>query len=162
NLTMSMSRSNGVTSSYGYDPLGRITSITHAHGATALNTQTYGYDAAGNRNRQTTDIAQPLITQAASSTVDTENHLLSRGAVTYAYDLNGNRTSETSPSGSTTYAWDSRNRLQSIGLPGGTTITFRHDFAGNMISQASAGVTTNYLLDDLTNVVVRSDSTGQQ
>lgn len=62
-----MNRSNGVSSTYNYDPVGRVLSLTHANGATVLNTQTYTYDDIGNRTSYTTDIAQPLITQPVAN-----------------------------------------------------------------------------------------------
>ena len=69
------------------------------------------------------------------------------------------------PSGTTTYGWDSRNRLGSITTPEGQTTTFAYDFAGNLIRQEDSGPTLNlsknYVLDDLTNVAFQwnSDST---
>jgi len=161
NLPLTMARSNGVNTTYGFDILGRVTSIGHVRGATSLNAQSYVYDSVGNRRGQTTNIAQPLITPSATSTVDNENRLLQGGNISYAYDGSGNRTSESSPAGTASYVWDSRNRLQSITLPG-QTITFRYDFAGNMTSQTSGGVTTTYLVDDLTNVVLQGDTAGKQ
>lgn len=157
-----MTRSNGVNSAYGYDAVGRVLSIVHSKGSTALNSQSYGYDAAGNRNRQSTDIAQPLITQAAVSQVDVENHLLQRGSTTYTYDANGNRLTETGPSGITSYSWDSRNRLASLTEPGGKLTTFQYDSGLNLMSRTTNGLMTAYVLDDLTNVALQSDTSGLQ
>ena len=162
NLPLTMSRSNGVNTTYGFDNVGRVTMIGHARGTTSLNAQSYVYDSVGNRRGQTTNIAQPLITPSAASTVDNENRLLQRGNISYAYDANGNRTAESGPAGTTSYVWDSRNRLQSITPPSGLQIAFRYDFDGNMIGQSSNGVATTYLIDDLTNVVMQNDSTGTQ
>jgi RHS repeat-associated protein len=159
-------RSNGVSSSYSYDSLGRLLSIAHSRGAAVLNSQTYTYDAVGNRTSYGTNIAQSLITQPFTATYDNENRLLTRGSITYAYDENGNRISESGPGGATTYTWDSRNRLQSMTLPGGQSATFRYDFAGNMIenqlANAGANSTERFVLDNLTNVISMSDTGGQQ
>lgn len=158
-------RSNGVSSTYIYDPLGRVLSLTHAAGATMLNRQTYTYDAKGQRSEHRSDITAPLKTTAAVSEFDTANRLLRRGDFTYAYDDNGNRTSETGPDGSTTYSWDARNRLQSVMSPDGVSTTFTYDFQDNLISRKTTSpgvnVTENFLLDDLTNVV-RQDGPGGQ
>src|SRR5262249_36498771 len=45
NLVKSSARPNGVNSAYGYDPLGRIQSLTHSSSGGVLNTQSYSYDA---------------------------------------------------------------------------------------------------------------------
>lgn len=166
NQLLGVTRSNGVSSTYSYDSLGRLLSIAHSRGATVLNSQTYSYDAVGNRTNYSTNIAQPLITQPFTATYDNENRLLQRGSITYAYDANGNRISESGAGGATTYTWDSRNRLQSLTLPGGQMVTFRYDFAGNMIEKQTAGSgissAERLVLDNLTNVVFQSDSSGQQ
>lgn len=159
-------RSNGVSSSYTYDSVGRVLSIVHSRGMAVLNSQTYTYDAVGNRASYSTNNAQPLITQPFEAKYDNENRLLTRGSITYTYDENGNRVSESGPGGATTYIWDSRNRLQAMTLPGGQRVTFRYDFAGNMIEKQTAGAGVSsaerYVLDNLTNVGFQSDSAGQQ
>jgi RHS repeat-associated protein len=62
--------------------------------------------------------------------------------------------------------WDVRNRLQSITLPNAKTLSFKYDFAGNLISRTvttpTSTFTQNFLLDDLTNVVHESDSNNNQ
>jgi RHS repeat-associated protein len=165
NQLLEQLRSNDVATNYTHDALGRVLSLAHAKGATVLNSQAYTYDAVGNRSQYTTEIAQPLITQPFSSQHDEENRLLQRGAITYTYDENGNRTSETSPAGSITYIWDSRNRLASLVTPDGQTTTFHYDFASNLLAKETTGLggsSESYVLDNLTNVVYQSDSNNQQ
>jgi RHS repeat-associated protein len=166
NRPVSLARSNGIRSNYTYDALSRVLSLTHANGPTVLNSQSYTYDALGNRKNYATNIAQPLITQAVTNQYDAANRLLQSGATTYTYDNNGNRISEVSPAGTTTYRWDARNRLQAIVTPNGQTTTFLYDFVGNLISQQTVSpgmnVTQSFLLDDLTNVVYQTDSAGNQ
>src|SRR5205085_5301472 len=127
---------NGVTSTYVYDPLQRVLSITHANGAASLSHQVYTYDPAGNRITQLSDALQPLTTQAAVSTFNLNNSLVSRAAITYLYDANVNRLQETGPAGTTSYMWDGRNRLQSITDPAGRLTRFRYDFGRNLIEIA--------------------------
>lgn len=160
-----LTRSNGVASSYDYDPVGRVLSLIHAKGSTVLNSQTYQYDEVGNRRNYETNIAQPLITQPVTGgNYDNDNKLLSNSDKTFTYDDNGNLKTETGPEGTTIYTWDSRNRLKSLALPNGQTITFLYDFAGNMIRQqrSGGGPTTSqeFVLDDLTNVAYQKNSNG--
>ncbi len=164
NLLLSQIRSNGVTSTYAYDALGQVLSLKHTKGATVLNAQTYSYDEVGSRNSYDTDIAQALTTPAVTAEYDAENRLLRRGAFTYTYDENGNRTSQTGPAGTTTYTWDARNRLRSMTTPTGQTATFHYDFAWNLLAKDTSGPgggTETYVLDNLTNVVSQSTINGQ-
>lgn len=166
NRPVSLARSNGIRSSYTYDALSRVLSLTHSSGSTVLNSQSYTYNALGNRNSYATNIAQPLVTQAVTNQYDAANRLLQSGTTTYSYDNNGNRLSEVSPAGTTTYRWDARNRLQTVVTPNGQTTNFLYDFLGNLISQqttaAGINLTQKFLLDDLANVVYQADSAGNQ
>ena len=162
-----MNRSNGVSSTYDYDPIGRVLSLTHANGATVLNAQTYTYDAVGNRTSYTTDIAQLLITQpVTNSQYDNDNKLLSNSDKTFTYDDNGNLTAETGVEGTTAYIWDARNRLASISTPDGQIISFLYDYAGNLIqkivSGTSASSSQEFVLDELTNIAYQKNSDGSQ
>lgn len=161
-----MARSNGVNTDYTFDPAGRLLSMVHANGGTIIDSLTYAYDAVGNRINQTTNLAQPLITQPMTSAYDQNNRLLNRNGTTYTYDANGNRLTETDATGTTTYTWDSRNRLTRLTTPVGTT-DFRYDFAGNLIKQSTTNAllqteTQDYLLDAFTNVAYETRSDGSQ
>jgi RHS repeat-associated protein len=58
---------------------------------------------------------------------------------TYSYDPLGNRLSEASDAGTTTYAYDAADRLTSVTPPGQSAITYSFDANGN---QTAAGATT--------------------
>jgi RHS repeat-associated protein len=138
-----MGRGNGVTTSYSFDPAGRLKAIAHG----SVGTDLFDYDAAGQRVKRTTPFAQALTTTASTTTVDDANRILTRDSVTYTHDDNGNRTGD----GTNTYVWDSRNRLTSMTTPSGT-FTFTYDPAGNLIRQTSPAGTQEFVLDDLTNI----------
>src|SRR5207247_9470407 len=72
-------------------------------------TESYSYDAVGNR---LSSLNVPSYTYNAS------NELTAQTGVTDAYDNNGNTTSKTDSTGTTTYSWDFENRLTSVTLPG--------------------------------------------
>jgi RHS repeat-associated protein len=161
NRLVSLTRSNGLSSQYVYDTVGRLLSVTHAGGQSIQVPLTYAYDAANNRSLFSTNGVLP---QASNNSFDTAHRLTLNGTTSYTYDDTGNVISTTDTTGVTTYAWDSRNRLQSISAPSGQKATYLYDFAGNLISEADSGptqnLTQNFVLDDETNVAYVSRSNG--
>jgi RHS repeat-associated protein len=159
-----ISRSNGVSSSYTYDPLGRILSVADAGQGGAIDSLSYVYDANGNRSSNSVNYGNPLATPAVANTFNAGNRMQTSGEASFAYDTNGNRISSTDSTGVTEYVWDARNRLQSIKLPNGQVSTLTYDFAGALITQTASGptdnLTQNYILDDLNNVALISNSNG--
>ncbi len=164
NLPTAASRTNGVATTRSYDPLGRVLAIIHAVGPTAINTQTYSYDQAGNLNAASNDISQPLSTQTAASTADQANELLTNAQTTYTYDANGNRLTETSATGTLTYQWDSRNRLSSITDSSGNITAMHYDFSRNLLeldhTTGNSTTSKKFVVDSVTNVVALTDPSG--
>ncbi len=92
---------------YGYDALGRRTVITDANGEIT----TFTYDPLG----------RPLrINYTADGT-----------SVAFAYDLAGRRTAMTDTLGLTRDSYDPLSWLAQVIQPGGETITYTYDLAGN-------------------------------
>ncbi|HVO64568.1 MAG TPA: RHS repeat-associated core domain-containing protein [Terriglobales bacterium] len=76
------------------------------------------------------------------------------------YDLNGNTTSKTDSTGTTTYSWDYENRLSSVTLPGsGGTVTLKYDPFGRRIYKSSSSATSIYAYDGF-NLTEEVNSTG--
>ncbi len=69
---------------------------------------------------------------------------LNPATVSYSYDNNGNTLTRIDGSGTTSYAYDSRNRLSDLNA--GQT-TYLYDASGIRMSETSSGLTTNYLVD---------------
>ena len=66
-----------------------------------------------------------------------------------ALDANGNTTTKTDSTGTTTYAWDFENRLTSVILPAsGGTVAFKYDPFGRRIYKSSTSATSIYAYDD--------------
>nr|WP_320050522.1 RHS repeat-associated core domain-containing protein [uncultured Desulfuromonas sp.] len=130
--------SKGITS-YTYDPTDQLTVADHPS-ATALSDELYSYDAVGNR-LSSTDISG-LISYNAN------NELIGHTTVQYQYDANGNTTEKTANGQTTTYDYNSRNRLSRVHLPDGRLVSYRYDPFGRRISKTVAGVTTCYTYSD--------------
>jgi RHS repeat-associated protein len=80
--------------------------------------------------------------------------------VTFTYDNNGNTLTKVNSSGTTQYAWDFENRLNSVVLPGtGGIVTFKYDPFGRRVQKSSSAATTNYLYDG-SNSVEEVDQSG--
>jgi RHS repeat-associated protein len=80
---------------------------------------------------------------------NTSNELTSTPSATYTYDNNGNTATKVDSSGTTTYNWDSENRLESVVLPAsGGTVTFRYDPFGRRVQKSGPAGTTDYLYED--------------
>ncbi len=136
-----------VTSNYSYDNLYQLTQVTQG----SSTTESYSYDAVGNR------LSSLGVSPYA---YNSSNELTSTPSATYTYDHNGNTTTKTDSSGTTTYNWDTENRLTSVVLPGsGGTVSFKYDPFGRRIQKSSASGTVNYVYDGF-NLLEDADSSG--
>jgi YD repeat-containing protein len=65
-----------------------------------------------------------------------------------ALDANGNTTTNTDSTGTTTYAWDYDNKLTSVTLPGsGGTVAYAYDPFGRRIYKSSSAGTSIFTYD---------------
>jgi RHS repeat-associated protein len=108
--------------SFGYDELGRLTSIV-----TPANSWTIGYDANGNRTS-----VKLNATTRTYTTASTSNRLTSVANPTrsFGYDTAGNTLSDTGLAYTTTYRLD--NRLGTLTRSGLTT-TYQYDAGGQRV-----------------------------
>jgi RHS repeat-associated protein len=139
------------TTTYGYDAVGRLTSVALPGGRTI----TYGYDAAGNR----TVVSDNAVTTAY--TVNSLNEYLTVGSTSQAFDLDGNLIAATGPAGDRSYAYDAEGRLLRVTTPQGTW-TYEYDALGHRVASTHDGVRTQFLVDPfgLGDVVGEYDGAG--
>jgi RHS repeat-associated protein len=148
---MQMQDQTGFTVNYAYDTAGRLSSMTDSSGNLIVR---YTYDAVGRLARK--DLGNGTFTvysyDAAGEVLSIVNHAPD-GSVnsqySYTYDVLGNPITETGPSGTTRYTYDADGQLTSASLPGGRTITYQYDAAGNRTAVTDNGVTTLYTANDL-------------
>lgn len=123
------STSGALVTTTSYDPTGNRSTLVDPLGQTT----SYGYDPQGR-----------LISIDYSS-ADTPD-------VDYEYDANGDRTSMTDGTGTTTYTLDEADRATLVTTPGATTVGYRYDLDGNR---------TKLIYPDATSVTYGFDKAGR-
>lgn len=140
-----------ITTSYGYDFDGNLTSQTDGEG----NLTTHAYDQF---DRLSHDIAPK---SAASGTTTT----------TYGYDEDSNRTSVQRPIGLWQYKYDAVDQLHQVVDPLGDTTSYGHDPAGNLsdvttprgtASSTPGDYKTSYTYDGADHRLTQTDPLGNQ
>jgi RHS repeat-associated protein len=121
---------------YSYDAASQLISVS----GPGLS-ETYAYDAAGNRTRR----------GAITYTYDAADQLTSSSdGATYTYDANGNLRAKTIGGQTTTFNWDARDQLARIDFSDGTFAAYTYDGTGNRVSKRDrSGVATYYVYDNL-------------
>ncbi|MDA8021303.1 MAG: hypothetical protein MPN21_28050 [Thermoanaerobaculia bacterium] len=161
---------NTTSARHTYDAAGRTDTIENRQGVAAVvSSYGYSYDQNGNRTEQIETNGGAA--ETTTYEYDEADRLLSveypDRTVTYTYDDVGNRRSETIVAGSTTlsdrtYAYDERNRLESItdSADPAFDTTFVYDPNGNQASKTRDGTTTSFLYDTRDRIVeIQEDAT---
>ena len=84
------------------------------------------------RHRPAGNVASRTIDGTTTNfSYDPLDRLTGAGAISYAYDGDGNRTSMTDTTGTTTYTYDAADQLSSVTPPGGSPLSYSYDANGN-------------------------------
>ena len=126
------------TQNFQYDQLNQLTSATRPVGT---GSETFAYDASGNR--------------ATNTTINDNNQLLSDANFNYTYDKNGNLTKRVSKSSGeiTEFGWDYKNRLIQVlkraseNTGSTSTITYKYDALDRRIEKNVNGNIVKYVYD---------------
>lgn len=120
----------GKTTTYSYDPLGRVTSVTTPLGKST----SYGYDKAGNRTT-VTDPDGRITTDGFDAANELTSITYSDGHtpnVSYTYTADGQRATMVDGTGTTSYSYDSLDRVQNVTNGAGSAIAYAYDLANNI------------------------------
>lgn len=147
--TTQLYRQNGADwsspTSYGYDGLSRLTSLTHnLSGTTHDVTTIFAYNPVSQVIGRTRNNAAyeftGLVNVTRAYAVNGLNQYTSAGPASFTYDANGNLTSD----GTSAYVYDVENRL--VSGPGGASLVW--DPLGRLFESSSTSLSaTRYLYD---------------
>jgi RHS repeat-associated protein len=132
--------------SYGYDSLDRLTSASK----TGLS-QTWTYDANGNRLTQGGSSSSTYTVSSTSNRLSSISGALSR---TYGYDSAGNTTSY----GGFTFTYNDAGRM--TGVSGSGSATYSHNALGQRVKKATGGATTYFVYDQAGHLIGEYDGSG--
>lgn len=119
---------------------GALQSASHPS-ASGLASESYTYDAAGNR---TSWNGAP----ASSVSYDSLERLASAGSTVFAYDGEGDVVSRTISGGTpTVYHWNADHQLMRIDYPNGGFSTYKYDPLGRRIESNDSGTITRFVWD---------------
>ena len=150
---------NQVSTEYQYDPASRLTALIYRNALGPLGDLTYQYDAAGNRIAVGGTFARTLLPDSVpSATYDPANRQLQFGDKLMTFDGNGNLASMMAGGGTTTYTWDSRNRVTSISDPS-LGASFGYDALGRRAAKMINGQSITFLYDGR-DIIQEARSTG--
>lgn len=129
------------TAAYTYDGLSRLTGATITNAANNQNySHSFAYDILGNITNKS-DVGAYAYAQTNYAN---PHAVTGAGGKTYAYDNNGNLSTD----GTWTHSWDYKDRLLSS-TKTGVTVNYAYDEAGTRVTKtnATSGKTTTYISD---------------
>ncbi|MGB7605591.1 MAG: RHS repeat-associated core domain-containing protein [Lutisporaceae bacterium] len=137
-----------------YDKIGRLASVISAEGTT---TYTY-YDNGNTKSVEYPNGVKEEYTYYEDNLLKTLVNKKADGSIidsyAYTYDAAHNQTSKVDIKGTTSYTYDSLNRLEKVVEPDGKTTTYTFDKAGNRLTETMAiandtvTAMTNYAYDE--------------
>jgi RHS repeat-associated protein len=139
-----VAESNGDYVTWTYDATDQLLSDLRS-GANAY-TNTYSYDAAGNRRTQ--NLGGSITTYSYNSCNHIIDALDAAGRTSYVFDSNGNQITTIPPmDGRTTTSWDYENLPTVYQLSSGGRVTATYNADASRVTKATAAGTTQFVWD---------------
>ena len=131
---------------YGYDPMDRINSASRTG-----QSQTWTYDASGNRLSQGGTTSSTFTISSTSNRLSSVSGALSRS---YGYDASGNTTGYSG----LTFGYNDAGRLTSVS--GGASATYSHNALGQRVKKTTGGASTLFVYDEAGRLIGEYDDSG--
>lgn len=137
--------------SYSYDLASRLTAVTKNSAA-----DSYSYDTNSNRLSATTSSG------TADGTYDAQDRLLTYGNASYTYRANGELATQKVSGEKTTYKYDVLGNLTAVTLPSGTKITYIIDAENHRVGkEVNGALETGFLYNDDDRIVAQLNGSNQ-
>jgi len=140
------------SSTYGYDSLDRLTSVTPGSGNTDP-TRGFTYDGVG--NRLTATVSASTTNYGYGSSSHRLNSLSGATSISYTYDADGNRTND----GTATWSYGGNNRPTQVTV-GSTTTSFLINALGQRVKKTTGSNATRFIYDEAGRLIGEYDSGG--
>jgi RHS repeat-associated protein len=155
------------TTTYSYDSLDRLETITYPVDARFPNGRVldYGYDAVGNRTGETEKDAAGVVLATKKGFFDNLNRLMRleepAQTTTFAWDANGNQIGKTEHGVTTAYRYDVRDKL--VEVDQGASILGRYEYCydGKRVKKIGEDGIRQYIYDQ-TSTLLEYDDAGNQ
>lgn len=142
------------TTTYGYDGLDRLKQAqTKTTAGTITEDYSYGYDA--NSNRLSETVTGTDLTRSTTYTYGAANEMTRAGSATYAYDADGNQTSN---SAGQAFVYNTKNQATSYTPLGGGPLG--QNFLGEGQAERTMEGSTRLQYSQLLGLGTRAESTG--
>jgi RHS repeat-associated protein len=129
-----------------YDGLYHLTNeVTTSSSSTLAYTNTFQYNLAGNRVKQTRGAETITYAYDNNDQLNSEQSSVS-GQTTYLYDVNGSLTNKAATGGTASYTYNLANKLSSVTANGSTTYYLYND-SGIRVHSLTGTSTNLYLVD---------------
>jgi YD repeat-containing protein len=145
----SLTRPNGVNTTYTYDPASSLLSVLHKLGTTTIDGASYTYDNAENRKTRTDKRLNTTLTYGYDNIYQLQS--AKQGSTTkesYTYDIVGNRLSSL---GVTPYTYNTSNELMST-----PSVSYTYDNNGSVLTKSDGTQYTWDYENELTQIVCRA------
>jgi RHS repeat-associated protein len=141
-MAASLDPGNGVNATvYGYNAYHQLTSITPPTG-NSLHAQAFTYDGFGRRLSATSGAGMTTTYSYDNlNRLRSETHSDASPTITHTYDADGNAFQVTDGTGTTTTGYNAANQLTTDTPPGGPTLSYGYDPAGNVTVAGGDGRT---------------------
>jgi RHS repeat-associated protein len=149
----SLTRPNGVNTTYTYDPASSLLSVLHKLGTTTIDGASYTYDPAENRKTRTDKRLNTTLTYGYDNIYQLQTAKQgSTSKESYTYDIVGNGlTSQIGSQPVTTYMPNTSNELMSTTNP---TVSYTYDNNGSVLTKSDGTQYTWDYENELTQVVL--------
>ena len=144
NRLTAMTDARGNTTQYGHDSFGNLLTTTYADGFLEQRV----YDAIGNTTSFTNRRDQATSSTFNSAGQVTYQAFADGTHVSFTYDTRGNMLTAADASGTTTFAYDTGDRLTHVTYPTSRFLSYLYDSAGRRVRMVDQdGFTVNYAYD---------------